>query len=96
LFADGVGVATFHELNAFRCGLIDGRCNENVDVVGHDYEGMEQEATGVAVAEDCSYEKFGINRALEVAMLLECRDGYSVCFELLADRGHDRRAYPRG
>jgi len=96
LFSDRVGIASLYELNALRRRLIDVWRNEDVDVIGHDHKGMEEKATGVAIAEECGDEKFGVQRPLEVAMLLECRYCYGVGFELLADRGHDRRAYPRG
>jgi hypothetical protein len=71
LIADGEGVATFDELNAFCCGLIfDGR-DENVRVIGHDDEAVELEAAFVTMLEEHCDEEFGVGCALEVAMLLE-------------------------
>ena len=65
-------------------------------VVRHDDKAVELKAVLIAISkEDCD-EEFGIGRALEVAMLLECRDGYGVGIRLLADSGHLGRAYPRG
>jgi hypothetical protein len=43
-----------------------------MDVVGHDYEGVKLETVFVAMLEESVDEEFGVGRALEVAMLLEC------------------------
>jgi len=42
-----------------------------MDVVWHDYEGVELEAVFVAMLEERGDEEFGVGCALEVAMLLE-------------------------
>ena len=67
-----------------------------MDVVWHDYEGVELEAAFVAILEERCDEEFGVGCALEVAMLLEGRDGDGVCAWFLADCGHREKAYPRG
>jgi hypothetical protein len=51
-FAGGEGVSAFDVLNALRGGLIYGGSDEDVDMVGHDYEGVELEAVFIAVLEE--------------------------------------------
>lgn len=65
-------------------------------MVGHDHEAVKLEAALVTMLEESLDEKFGVGCALEVAMLLEGRDGDGVGALLLADRGHGKKAYPRG
>ncbi len=76
---EGVGVAPFDELKAAGGRLIDGGSEEYVDVIGHDREAVEEELVLVSVAEECGDEQFGVGSLLEMAMLLECRDGDCVC-----------------
>jgi len=96
LIACSVGIPSFDELYGFRGRYVCRRSDKDVDVVGHDDEGVDEEFTRVAIAEEGGDEEFGVSRALEVAMLLECRDRDGVCLGLLADCGHEKRAYPRG
>jgi hypothetical protein len=65
-------------------------------VVRHDDKAMELKAVLIAIAKENCDEEFGIRRALEVAMLLECRDGYGIGVRLLADRGHIEESIPQG
>ena len=65
-------------------------------VVGHDYEAVKWESALVAVLEERCDEELGVGRALEVAVLLEGRDGDRVCALLLADCGRGKKAYPKG
>ena len=74
MIARGEGVSAFDELDAFSCRLVNGRCNENVGVIGHDDEAVELEAVFGLMLEERLDEEFGVCRALEVAMLLEGRD----------------------
>jgi hypothetical protein len=67
-----------------------------MDMVGHDYEGVELEALFVAMFEELCDEEFGVGYALEVAMSLEGQDCDGVGALLLADCGHREKAYPRG
>jgi hypothetical protein len=76
--------------------LVYGGRDEDVRVIGHDDEAVELEAVLIAVLEERCNEEFGVGRALEVAMLLEGRDGDGVRALLLADCGHREKAYPRG
>ena len=59
-----------------------------MNVVGHDDESVELEAIFVSMLEEGCDEEFGVGCALEVAMLLEGRDGDGVGALLLADCGH--------
>jgi hypothetical protein len=67
-----------------------------MDMVRHDYEGVELETILIAMLKERRDEEFGVGRALEMAMLLEGRDGDGVRALLLADCGHGKKAYPRG
>jgi hypothetical protein len=51
--------------------LIYGRRDEDVRVVGHDDESVELKTAFVAMFEEHRDEEFGVDCALEVAMLLE-------------------------
>jgi len=90
------GVCALDVLHTLCCRLVDGWRDEDMDVVGHDDEAMELEAAFLAMLEERCDEEFGVGCALEVAMLLEGRDGDRVGALRLADRGHGRKAYPRG
>jgi hypothetical protein len=59
--------------------LVYGGRDQDVDVVGHDYEGVELEAALISITEQSLDEEFGVGYALEVAMLLEGRDCDGVC-----------------
>jgi hypothetical protein len=67
-----------------------------MNVVWHDYEGVELEAAFVAMMEEGCDEEFGVGCALEVAVPLEGQDRDRVGALLLADCGHREKAYPRG
>jgi hypothetical protein len=67
-----------------------------VDVVGHDCEAVESEATFVSVLEEGGDEKFGVGCSLEVAMSLEGQDGDGVGALLLTDGGHSEESIPQG
>ena len=67
-----------------------------MNVIGHDCEGVELETALVAMLEQSFDEEFGVGCSLEVAMLLEGRDGDGVRAWFLADCGHREKAYPRG
>jgi hypothetical protein len=88
LTAGSEGVSTFDELDAFCCRLVNGRCNENVDVIGHDDEAVELEPVFGLMLEERLDEEFGVGCALEVAVSLECQYGDGVGALLLADCGH--------
>jgi hypothetical protein len=95
LFADGEGKTALDELDAAGGTLVHGWCDENVDVVGHDGEGVEGEAALVAVAEEGRHHELCVCSALEeaVALVSENRNGIGAL--RLTDGGHERRAYPR-
>jgi hypothetical protein len=63
-----MGVAAFDELNRFARGFSG--CEENVDMIWHDNETVEEKFTCVTIAEESGNEKFRVCRSLEVAMLL--------------------------
>jgi hypothetical protein len=65
----GMRVTAFDELDAACGGLVEGRGDEDVDVVGHDDEAVEQESLLVAIVEECCDKKFGVLCLLEMAML---------------------------
>ena len=62
-------VAAFDELDGVGCGLIHCWRQENVDVVGHDYESVEEEFALVAIAEKGGDEEIRVGGSLEVTML---------------------------
>lgn len=66
LFTYGVGVAAFHQLDAARCALVDRWGDEDVNVVVHDGEGMDEEPALVSIAEEGGDEEVGVRGALEV------------------------------
>jgi hypothetical protein len=76
--------------------LVYGGRDEEVRVIGHDYEAMELEAIFVTMLEERCDEEFGVGCTLEVAMPLEGQDRDRVGALLLADCGHQEKAYPRG
>ncbi len=96
LLAGGEGVSPLDELDAAGGALVHCGCDQEVDVVGHDGEGVELELGCVPVAEECCDEEFGVYGSLEMAMPLVGEDGQGVGALLLPDRGHDERAYSRG
>jgi len=51
IFASRKGKAALDELRAAFDGVICGRRDDGMDVVGHDDEGVEKEAVGVSIAE---------------------------------------------
>ena len=64
--------------------------------IRHDGKSMKLEFAAIAITEERCDEEFGVRGALEVAMTLECRDRDCVGAYGLANRGHEKRAYPRG
>jgi hypothetical protein len=54
------GVASLDELDAFGSGLVNGRSNQNVHMIGHDDESMKLEASLSAIAEKCVKKEFGV------------------------------------
>ena len=67
-----------------------------MDVIGHDDEAVELKAAFSLMLEERLDEEFGVGYALEVAMLSEGRYRDGVSALLLADCGHEKKAYPRG
>jgi len=63
-------------------------------VIGHDDEAVEFEAAFIAMLKEDRDEEFGVGCSLEVAMLLEGRDGDGVRALLLADCRHARESIP--
>ena len=96
LFADCERVAALDELNTARRAHIDCGSDENVEMVGHDREGMKRESALVAVAEEGCDHQLGIRGALENSVALRGEDGNRIGAQLLANGGHEARAYPRG
>ncbi len=96
LLADCVGVSAFDELNAAGCALVDGWRDENVNVIGHDDEGVEFEAALIAITEECGDKELGVCCSLEVSMLLECGDRDGVGVWALTDCGHGQEGIPQG
>ena len=96
LFADGEGKTAFDELDAAGGALVDGRRDKNVDVVGHDDEGVEGETALVAIAEEGRDHELCVFRALEeaVAAVGEDRDGIGAL--RLTDGGHVIESIPQG
>lgn len=88
LLAHRERIASLDVLNALCCGLIEGWRNEDMNVIGHDDEAVELESLLLAMLEESFDEEFGIGCALEVAVLLECRDRDGVGALRLADGGH--------
>ena len=86
----GVGVAAFDELDGSRCADVCGGREEDVDVVGHDGVGVEEELALRAVALEGCEEEFSAGCALEVAMPAECGDRQSVGVDGLAGGGIGR------
>jgi hypothetical protein len=94
--ADGKGISALDVLDALCCGLIFSRSDQDVRMVGHDDEAVELESAFGLMLEEGLDEEFGVGCALEVAMLLEGRDGDGVSALLLADRGHGLREHTPG
>jgi hypothetical protein len=67
-----------------------------MDMVWHDYEGVELETVFVAMLEESANEEVGVSGALEVTVSLEGQDRDRVGALLLADCWHREKAYPRG
>jgi hypothetical protein len=65
-------------------------------VIRHDDEAVELKAAFIAMLEECGDEKFGVGCSLEVAMLLEGRDGDGVGVLRLADCRHAKESIPQG
>ena len=56
----GVGVSAFDELNGVFDGDVVGGCQQQMNVLGHDDEGVELESAFAAVAVDCFQKKAGV------------------------------------
>lgn len=50
-----------------------------MDVIGHDYKGVELEAALISIAEEGFYEEICVGGFLEVAMAFVGGDRYGVC-----------------
>jgi hypothetical protein len=96
LIADCEGIAAFDVLDGLCCGLVFGWSDEDVRVVGHDYEAVELETAFGLVLEECLDEELGVGCALEVAMSLEGQYGDGVGALLLTDGGHGLREHTPG
>ena len=94
LFADGVRISAFDELDTAGRALIDCWGDEDVEMVGHDRECMECEFALVAIAEECSDHELGVLGALEYTVALMSEDGNGVGALLLADGSHAREHTP--
>ena len=84
LIANGEGEAAFDPLNGFGRGLGGG--DEDVDVIGHDDESVEEEFTCVAVAEESGDEELRICGSLKYAPAVVGEDGDRVGLWLQAHR----------
>jgi hypothetical protein len=80
LLADREGEAAFDELKTSCSSSIDGRCDEDMDVIWHGDEGVESEAALITIAEEDFNHEFGVCSALKdaVALVGENRDGVSL------------------
>jgi len=96
VFADGEGEAAFEELNAALDGVVGGGSEEEVDMVGHDGEGVEREAALFAIAEERGEHDFRGRGALEdsEALMRDCSDGEG--FGVDADAEVRRRGHVSG
>jgi len=82
------GVAALDELNALCRAYIDCRSNEDVDMVRHNGEAVQEEFPGIAVTEKRDDEELGVFSAQEVAVAAGGQDCDGVGAELLSGRGH--------
>lgn len=96
VLSGGEGVAALDELYAAGCGLIGGWCEEDMDVIGHNGEGVELEPALIFVVEERGDEEFGVWGSLEVAMLFVGGDGDGVCALASADGDHSSESLPQG
>jgi hypothetical protein len=94
LFADGERISSLNKLDAACCALIDGRCDEDMNVVWHDREGVERESALVPVAEQGGNHELGVRGALEDSVSLVGEDGNGVGTQFLADGSHEREHTP--
>ena len=96
VFADGEGEAAFDELNAALDGVVGGGSEEDVDMVGHDGEGVEGEAALFAIAEERGEHDFRGRGALEdsEALMRDGSDGEG--FGVDADAEVRRRGHVSG
>jgi hypothetical protein len=76
LLADGKGEAAFDQLDGF-CGGF-GWSDEYVNVIGHDYEAVKQEAALFAIAEERGDHELGVRGALKDSTTLVSDDGDGV------------------
>jgi hypothetical protein len=81
------GVSPLDELNALWKRLIYCWCDEQMDVVGHDGEGVQLKLALFAIAKKSFEEEIGIGFILEVAMLKECGDADGVGAALRGGHG---------
>lgn len=65
-------------------------------MVGHDDECVQSETALVAIAEERGDHQLRVCGALEDAVALVSEDRDRIRALLLANGGHDKRAYPRG
>jgi hypothetical protein len=88
LVAGCEGIAAFDELDAARCAEVNCRCHEDVDVVGHDGESVEEEFPSVAIAEERGDEELCVFGSLEMSVAVQGQNSDCIGAELLAGRGH--------
>jgi len=84
------------QLDAARGALVDGRRDEDVNVIGHDDEAVEGEAFLVAIAEERLDHELGVCSALEDPFTLMRKDREGVGLRLLTDSGHGKDGIPQG
>jgi hypothetical protein len=84
----GVRVAALDELHGPGGADVDGGGEQEVDVIGHDGEGVEEESALGAVVGEGGDEAFGVGADLEVAVLLVGVDGEGIGGEGLPLGGH--------
>lgn len=93
LLAHGEGVAAFDELG----GLLDGFGwrEQDVDVIRHDDEAVQEEASLIAVAEDGCDKQFGVGGTLEDAAAVVTDGGKRIGLRFEA-HGWQKKTVSRG
>jgi hypothetical protein len=85
VFAHGKGKAALYQLDAAFDGVIVGRRDQDVNVVGHDDEAVEPEAALSAVARERIHHEVGVCGALKDATALMGNHGDREGFRLNAN-----------
>jgi hypothetical protein len=78
LAANCEGISALDELDAASRALIDRGCDQHVEMVWHDGEGVERESALIAVPEESGDHEFGVRGALEDSVTLVGEDGDGV------------------